>query len=103
MRLDVSVEASGFSRKQAKELEAYMKSVGVDGDGDPEALRGDDVDEEAEDDDENDEEEDHDEDEEADVEDSSSKKTLRDDVEYTTDRLGNTVEVLKSLSVDDKT
>jgi len=40
-RLDVSVEASGFSRKMAKELEAYMKAVGVDGDGDPEAARGD--------------------------------------------------------------
>jgi len=103
VRLDVSVEASGFSRKQAKELEAYMKSVGVDGDGDPEAPRGDDVDEEAEDDDENDEEEGHGEDEEADVEDSASKKALRDDIEYTTDRLGNTVEVLKGLSVDDKT
>jgi len=40
-RLDVSVEASGFSRKMAKELEAYMKDVGVDGDGDPNAARGD--------------------------------------------------------------
>ncbi|KAH6723152.1 RIO1 family-domain-containing protein [Leptodontidium sp. MPI-SDFR-AT-0119] len=40
-RLDVSVEASGFSRKMAKELEAYMKEVGVDGDGDPNAARGD--------------------------------------------------------------
>jgi RIO kinase 2 len=40
-RLDVSVEASGFSRKMAKELEAYMKAVGVDGDGDPNAARGD--------------------------------------------------------------
>jgi RIO kinase 2 len=40
-RLDVSVEASGFSRKMAKELEAYMKAVGVDGDGDPKAARGD--------------------------------------------------------------
>lgn len=39
-RLDISVEASGFSRKMAKELEAYMKEVGVDGDGDPEASRG---------------------------------------------------------------
>jgi RIO kinase 2 len=39
-RLDVSVEASGFSRKMAKELEAYMKEVGVDGDGDPSAARG---------------------------------------------------------------
>lgn len=40
-RLDVSVEASGFSKKMAKELEAYMKEVGVDGDGDPIASRGD--------------------------------------------------------------
>ena len=32
-RLDVEAEASGFSRKMAKELEAYMKEVGVDGDG----------------------------------------------------------------------
>lgn len=39
-RLDVSVEASGFSRKMAKELETYMKEVGVDGDGDPGAVRG---------------------------------------------------------------
>ena len=31
-RLDVEVEASGFSRKMAKELEAYMREVGVDGD-----------------------------------------------------------------------
>lgn len=32
-RLDVEVEASGFSRKMAKELEKYMKEFGVDGDG----------------------------------------------------------------------
>jgi RIO kinase 2 len=31
-RLDVEVEASGFSRKMAKELEKYMKDHGVDGD-----------------------------------------------------------------------
>jgi RIO kinase 2 len=31
-RIDVEVEASGFSRKMAKELEAYMKDLGVDGD-----------------------------------------------------------------------
>jgi RIO kinase 2 len=54
-RLDVSVEASGFSRKMAKELEAYMKEVGVDGDGDPGASG---VHEESEeDDDEEDDEE----------------------------------------------
>ena len=31
-RLDVEVEASGFSKKMAKELEIYMQEVGVDGD-----------------------------------------------------------------------
>jgi len=31
-RLDVEVEASGFSKKMAKDLETYMKEVGVDGD-----------------------------------------------------------------------
>ncbi|KAJ5620416.1 Serine/threonine-protein kinase rio2 [Penicillium lagena] len=42
-RLDVEVEASGFSRKMARELEAYMKEVGVDGDAG--ASRDDDEDE----------------------------------------------------------
>lgn len=32
-RLDVEVEASGFSRKMAKDLEKYMQEFGVDGDG----------------------------------------------------------------------
>ena len=32
-RLDVEVEASGFSKKMAKELEKYMQEIGVDGDG----------------------------------------------------------------------
>ncbi|EEH22700.1 Atypical/RIO/RIO2 protein kinase [Paracoccidioides brasiliensis Pb03] len=40
-RLDVEVEASGFSRKMARELEAYMKDVGVDGDGDAGGERDD--------------------------------------------------------------
>ncbi|KAJ5279398.1 Serine/threonine-protein kinase rio2 [Penicillium angulare] len=31
-RLDIEVEASGFSRKMARELEKYMQDVGVDGD-----------------------------------------------------------------------
>lgn len=59
-RLDVSVEASGFSKKMAKELEAYMKAVGVDGDGEPGAERSDDdfnEEEDEEDDEEDDEEE----------------------------------------------
>jgi RIO kinase 2 len=34
-RLDVEVEASGFSRKMARELEAYMKEIGVDRDAGP--------------------------------------------------------------------
>ncbi|KAF2871428.1 serine/threonine-protein kinase RIO2 [Massariosphaeria phaeospora] len=42
-RLDVEVEASGFSRKMAKTLEAYMKEHGVDGDA-GEAERSDDDD-----------------------------------------------------------
>lgn len=32
-RLDVEAEASGFSKKMAKELEKYMKEVGADGGG----------------------------------------------------------------------
>ena len=32
-RLDVEAEASGFSKKMAKELEVYMREVGADGDG----------------------------------------------------------------------
>ena len=32
-RLDVEAEASGFSKKMAKELEIYMREVGADGDG----------------------------------------------------------------------
>ncbi|KAE8450370.1 hypothetical protein EG329_006444 [Mollisiaceae sp. DMI_Dod_QoI] len=59
-RLDVSVEASGFSRKMAKELEAYMREVGVDGDGDPNASRGDEDSEEEEDTSESDEVEEED-------------------------------------------
>ena len=35
-RLDVEVEASGFSKKMAKELEKYMQEAGVDVDGDGE-------------------------------------------------------------------
>ncbi|KAJ9209681.1 hypothetical protein DTO166G4_8725 [Paecilomyces variotii] len=53
-RLDVEVEASGFSRKMARELEAYMKEVGVDGDA---GAPREDEDEERDDDEEDDEEE----------------------------------------------
>jgi RIO kinase 2 len=39
-RIDVEVEASGFSRKMAKELELYMKEVGADGDHGNAAVEG---------------------------------------------------------------
>ncbi|KAF1993600.1 RIO1-domain-containing protein [Amniculicola lignicola CBS 123094] len=45
-RLDVEVEASGFSRKMAKELEVYMKEHGVDGDAGDIERDDDDVDSE---------------------------------------------------------
>jgi RIO kinase 2 len=46
-RLDVEVQASGFSKKMAKELEVYMKEHGVDGDaGDMERDEDEDRDEE---------------------------------------------------------
>ncbi|EAW17625.1 protein kinase RIO2 [Aspergillus fischeri NRRL 181] len=47
-RLDVEVEASGFSRKMARELEAYMKEVGANGDGDEPGEDDEDRDEEDE-------------------------------------------------------
>jgi RIO kinase 2 len=46
-RLDVDVQASGFSKKMAKELEVYMKEHGIDGDTEdfaPGAEQDDDVD-----------------------------------------------------------
>jgi RIO kinase 2 len=104
-RLDVSVEASGFSRKMAKELEAYMKSVGVDGDGDPGAARGD----EAEDDFEEDEVEDENEDEvEATDESSKSSAFMRASInaDGTPGRkfnFGNTEDEFEQLTINDKT
>lgn len=53
-RLDVEVEASGFSRKMARELENYMKEVGADGDA---GSREDGEEEEEEDDDDSEDEE----------------------------------------------
>ncbi|CEL03245.1 Putative Atypical/RIO/RIO2 protein kinase [Aspergillus calidoustus] len=49
-RLDVEVEASGFSRKMARDLENYMKEVGVDGDNGASNEDGSDSDEEEEED-----------------------------------------------------
>lgn len=51
-RLDVSVAASGFSRKMAKELETYMKEHGVDGDSMNGAEKQDGVESEDQEDDE---------------------------------------------------
>ncbi|KAF2199896.1 RIO1-domain-containing protein [Delitschia confertaspora ATCC 74209] len=48
-RLDVEVEATGFSKKMAKELEKYMKEVGVDGDATALERDGDEGEEDAED------------------------------------------------------
>lgn len=53
-RLDVEVEASGFSRKMARELENYMKEVGADGDA---GAARDEDDEDEDDEDEGDESE----------------------------------------------
>jgi len=38
-RLDVDVEATGFNKKLARELEGYMKEVGVDGDANGEGMK----------------------------------------------------------------
>ncbi|KAF2031532.1 RIO1-domain-containing protein [Setomelanomma holmii] len=48
-RLDVEVQASGFSKKMAKELELYMKEHGVDGDAGEIEKPGEDDDDEVED------------------------------------------------------
>lgn len=44
-RLDVEVQASGFSKKMAKELELYMKEHGIDGDAGETATQVEDEDE----------------------------------------------------------
>jgi len=61
-RLDVEVEASGFSKKMARELEAYMKEVGVDGDADTVKREDDNNDDDTEDYEEEEEEDDKEED-----------------------------------------
>lgn len=100
-RLDVEVEASGFSRKMAKELEAYMKSVGVDGDGQPGEKRGD---EEGEEEDEE-EEEDGEEEEEEEVEELQEEIPADVDLDpyAPKDRFGNTIVALSEVSLSDKT
>jgi RIO kinase 2 len=49
-RLDVEVQASGFSKKMAKELEVYMKEHGIDGDAAGAPVTGDDKEEDEVDD-----------------------------------------------------
>jgi RIO kinase 2 len=49
-RLDVEVEASGFSKKMAKELEVYMKEHGVDGDAGADGEEANDDDDDDDDD-----------------------------------------------------
>ncbi|KAA8570844.1 hypothetical protein MFRU_011g00980 [Monilinia fructicola] len=115
-RLDVSVEASGFSKKMAKELEAYMKAVGVDGDGEPGAERSDeDFDDEEEDDDDEDDEEEEGENEEEAVEkhagdkhtapeqlsEDTAEKEQKGDAGFLND--GNEELSLSSLKIEEKT
>lgn len=59
-RLDVEVEASGFSKKMAKELEIYMRDHNVDGDA---AATGEDAERSDQEDDDGDNEEDYSDDE----------------------------------------
>lgn len=79
-RLDVEVEASGFSRKMARELEAYMADVGVKGDG--EAANDSDDDE-----DEDDEEEEEESGSEADEASDAHETKDSEDVDDSTKRL----------------
>lgn len=117
-RLDVSVEASGFSRKMAKELEAYMKEVGVDGDGEPGAKRGDEEDGGDEDEDEDEDEGDEDEEEGNESQDEevkgetgvekdrwppSARGTGVEIDGKATDAFGNTINTFSQLHVAEKT
>jgi len=57
-RLDIEAEASGFSKKMSKELEGYMREVGVDGDrGEIKYETGEDDEEDEEDEEEDDDDE----------------------------------------------
>lgn len=98
-RLDVSVEASGFSRKMAKELEAYMKAVGVDGDGDLEAARGD---EESGDEGEDEEEEEGEEDGEPENETGRQVETMEGDASDPLQAKGKDIS-LEKLQIGDQT
>jgi RIO kinase 2 len=109
-RLDVQVEASGFSRQMAKELEKYMKEVGVETDAENDGKVPEDGEEEEEEFEEEGEDEEEEEENgeaaEASAEDESKGKEPElpeDAYEYTTDKLGNTIRVLKDLKINDTT
>ncbi|RAK79878.1 protein kinase RIO2 [Aspergillus fijiensis CBS 313.89] len=73
-RLDVEVEASGFSRKMARELESYMQEVGATGDGVSDREDGDD---------------DEEEDEEEQGEEDDREESQSDELDESSRRLGN--------------
>jgi len=108
-RLDVSVEASGFSRKMAKELETYMKAVGVDGDGKPGDKRGDEEYNEGSEEEEEEEEEERDEeggDVDPTLEDLAEEQNIHDEkIEESLKETGNgnTGLSVAGLEIDDKT
>ncbi|KAI9928295.1 hypothetical protein ASPWEDRAFT_26625 [Aspergillus wentii DTO 134E9] len=82
-RLDVEVEASGFSRKMARELEAYMKDVGANEEGEGASKDDENDDDEEEEEDDSEAEED---DNEADKE--ESKNAQSDEVDESARRIG---------------
>ncbi|MCJ1313354.1 hypothetical protein MMC25_007032 [Agyrium rufum] len=87
-RLDVEAEASGFSKKMAKELEKYMKEVSVDGDG----AGNDDGAHNGNDDDEIDEDEDDDDDPESESKDQRAEAIDSDEqVQKVTEAVGGMV------------
>jgi RIO kinase 2 len=99
-RLDVEVEASGFSRKMARELEAYMKDVGVDGDGGDSKNRDD---EEEDDDIEGDEGEESEEEEQKNEEEEGAEAELGDKADERTENEEVTAKATLSASVESRT
>jgi RIO kinase 2 len=83
-KLDVEVEASGFSKKQAKELEKYMRDVAPLGEGNEGEQNND------EDDSDEEGKEEGSEEEEEEVEEKGNPNAERRDVVELLDALGNT-------------
>jgi RIO kinase 2 len=81
-RIDVEVEASGFSKKMAKELEAYMKAHGVDGDAPGASTGKEGVSEEEDDDSDDGDEADEDKEEETANDDPAEQSTMQPDYNY---------------------